>query len=610
MDELRSEYEHELTLLRGSLSEFSKRYPKVAARLAISGDHSEDIHVERMIQSAALMNARTKVRLNDDVPEFTAPLLEVLYPEYLRPFPSCSIAQFGASAAVSLLTQPVIIRRGAELTTRVGEYCFCTVYDVTLAPLQITHARYEMNASAPASLRLPPSTTGMISLTVATTKTGAKFGGAMPGSIRIFLDGPSPMVAALIDTLRQHTSAAFAEFAGAAKWVALSGVPVATVGFQDDEALIERPGGQHSSFRLLLEYCAFPHKFDFIDVDLAALMRATGPCEHLTLHVPVTGVHRDSAAARAMEPLAAENLKLFCTPIINLFKRPAESITLKGADTPFYPLVPQTVNAPETAVYSVDDVRMMTQTAVGSAFTRIEPYHGMSHRPHDRSAVYWLAERDERFASFMDGQDTLLSLLDIDGQLAQPLAEQLDVNLTCTNSNIPASLSIGHPEGDLLYADSALIGVISLLRPPTESVPLPVGYRQQWQLHSMMTANPIALNQSGLPALKALLTQHVPSGSPTAARHIEGIVGLSRESVMEWLVMKPTTALVRGIRVRLVLDELMFSGHAVSIFADVVERVFVRYASMNSFVQLMLISRQNGSVLAKGLVQQGATQLI
>lgn len=98
-DDLLPEYERELDILRQSLGEFAQRYPKVAARLAISGGHSEDPHVERLIQSAALLSARASARIEDDFPEFTKALLEIAYPEFLRPFPSCSIAQFSGSSA-------------------------------------------------------------------------------------------------------------------------------------------------------------------------------------------------------------------------------------------------------------------------------------------------------------------------------------------------------------------------------------------------------------------------------------------------------------------------------------------------------------------------------
>ena len=100
MEQLLPYYERELGYLRRHLREFAERYPKIAGRLLISGEVCEDPHTERMIESFALLNARIAKRLDDDYPEFTEALFDVLYPHYLRPFPSCSIAHmdFGGTA--------------------------------------------------------------------------------------------------------------------------------------------------------------------------------------------------------------------------------------------------------------------------------------------------------------------------------------------------------------------------------------------------------------------------------------------------------------------------------------------------------------------------------
>lgn len=93
MDDLLPYYERELAFLRRHSASFAQKYPKIAGRLMLSGDVGEDPHVERLIESFALLASRVHKRLNDDLPEITESLLEVLYPHYLRPFPSCSIAQ-------------------------------------------------------------------------------------------------------------------------------------------------------------------------------------------------------------------------------------------------------------------------------------------------------------------------------------------------------------------------------------------------------------------------------------------------------------------------------------------------------------------------------------
>jgi type VI secretion system protein ImpG len=93
-DDLLTYYERELSFLRQMGAEFSAKYPKIAARLLLEADASEDPHVERLIQAFAFLAARVHHKIDDEFPEITESLLNVLYPHYLAPIPSMSIVQF------------------------------------------------------------------------------------------------------------------------------------------------------------------------------------------------------------------------------------------------------------------------------------------------------------------------------------------------------------------------------------------------------------------------------------------------------------------------------------------------------------------------------------
>ena len=48
-EELLTYYERELSFLRQVGAEFAEKYPKIASRLLLEADKSEDPHVERLI---------------------------------------------------------------------------------------------------------------------------------------------------------------------------------------------------------------------------------------------------------------------------------------------------------------------------------------------------------------------------------------------------------------------------------------------------------------------------------------------------------------------------------------------------------------------------------
>ena len=97
-DELLHYYERELSFIRKSAAEFAERYPEVAGRLLLEQNHSDDPHVERLIESFAMLAARIQMRLNDDFADVSEALLSVLYPHYLAPIPSMTIVQLAADA--------------------------------------------------------------------------------------------------------------------------------------------------------------------------------------------------------------------------------------------------------------------------------------------------------------------------------------------------------------------------------------------------------------------------------------------------------------------------------------------------------------------------------
>ena len=90
-DDLLLYYERELTFLRDMGAEFAQKYPKIASRLVLEADKCEYPHVERMLEAFAFLAARVHLKIDDDFPEITEALLNILYPHYMRPVPSMSI---------------------------------------------------------------------------------------------------------------------------------------------------------------------------------------------------------------------------------------------------------------------------------------------------------------------------------------------------------------------------------------------------------------------------------------------------------------------------------------------------------------------------------------
>lgn len=100
-DELLPYYERELKFIRQMAGEFAQKYPKVAGRLQLQPETCDDPHVERLIEAFALLAGRVHHKLDDEFPEITEAILDVLYPHYLKPVPPQGVVQFQLDASQS-----------------------------------------------------------------------------------------------------------------------------------------------------------------------------------------------------------------------------------------------------------------------------------------------------------------------------------------------------------------------------------------------------------------------------------------------------------------------------------------------------------------------------
>lgn len=611
MDDLLPYYERELGYLRRYGREFAERYPKIAGRLLLSADGSQDPHVERLIESFALLSARVNKKIEDDYPEFTDALLDVLYPHYLRSFPSCSIARFDMGAGAARLSAPVTIPRGTLLHTRPVRGINCklrTSYDVTLAPVRIAGAAFKPVADAPMAVSLPPGASAEVAITFEVLGEQADLGALGIDRVRLFIDGEPSFCAALRDVLALNVVASYVETAGSGRWHAVREPLLHACGFREDEALIDFPQRSHPAYRLLTELFAFPEKFGFFDLDVAALKGRAS--RTFTLHLVLGGLPTDSAVARVLETLGPDNVLLGCTPVVNLFEQHGEPIRVTHR-TAAYPVVADARRAFAYEVHAIDSVHRIRHTAQGEDITEFRPFYSLHHgEAADESGHYWLARHDEQVARHSPGYETELSFVDLEFNPVQPQTDVISLKLTCSNRDLPSHLAYGVPGGDLTMDGGGAARVISLLRKPTRPLRFERGRGAHWRLISHLSLNHLSLTQSGLPAFKEMLRLYDLARSAVSGRQIDAITALEHRPATAWLPGQHFASVVRGIEIRLSLDERGFVGTGLAVFTRVLDRFLGLYVHANSFTRLTLLSSQSGEVLIQCPARSGESILV
>ncbi|PHV20609.1 type VI secretion system baseplate subunit TssF [Janthinobacterium sp. BJB446] len=610
MEQLLPYYERELGLFRQYTREFSSRYPKAAGRLLIAGETCEDPHIERLIQSVALLTARVAKRLDDAYPQFTHSLLDTLYPHYLRPFPSCSIVRIAADEAPGggQLDQVAHVARGTVLRSQLvqGVACkFTSAYDVTLAPLVISRLHFSPVIDAPPGLRLPAGASALLCIQFTSSSDNYHLDQPDFARLRLFADGEPSVRAALLDALFLRGAGAYVALDEHSPWQAVDGTPLAPAGYAEDDALIPISARSHPALRLLTEYFAFPEKFHFIDIGwslLAALLPKQ--CRQFTLHLPLKGVRSDSHEARLLSGVSRDNLLLGCTPVVNLFAKSGVPIRLTHTE-PDYALVADATHAFAYDIHSIEAVTVVRKDETGERLSRFLPlYASLQGAQADygqergqEHGQYWLARRDETVAAISPGHEMRLSLIDPQFSPSSAACATVSTQLLCSNRDLPVQLHYGLPGGDLLAEDVPDGIPARFLRKPSPSMRFLAD--THWRLIAHLSLNYSSLTQAGLGEFQKMLSLYDLPRSPATQGLIQGIVTLEHGSTRAWMPTVPFPTLMPGIAIRLGIDEQAFVGSSIYIFAQVLQRYFALNSQLNCFSQLTLLSHRSGEELLR-----------
>ena len=143
-DELLNYYEQELSYIRRMGGEFARKYPKIAGRLLLDSDKSADPHTERLIEAFAFIAGRIHKKIDDDFPEITESLFNIIYPHYNNPIPSLTIVRFDPQLQ-NIPETGYLLERGTKLFSRTinGTACgFRTCQPVKIWPIEVIEADF------------------------------------------------------------------------------------------------------------------------------------------------------------------------------------------------------------------------------------------------------------------------------------------------------------------------------------------------------------------------------------------------------------------------------------------------------------------------------------
>lgn len=603
-------YNRELQFAREMGSEFAQAYPRIAARLGLEGLECADPYVERLLEGFALLAARVQLKLDARHPDFTQHLLELVYPDYLSPVPSCAIVELVPDAKEGSLQTGIKVPRGTGLRTPLakGDRTSCefrTAHDVTLWPLAVSDAKYLAG-------------TGSIAT------QGVATDGRARAALRLRLKcAPGVNLKSLaLDSLTLHIKATpdiavraheqiIADSIGFYARSTRSGAAVhfrpascvRAVGLEDEEALLPVTRRGFQGYRLLQEYFTLPQRYLFFSLhELRSILQASEGDE-LEIFIAMGRVQPGLENA-----VDASHFRLFCTPAVNLFTRPVDRVHVTPFETEYH-LVPDRNRPMDFEIFSVD--RLQGIGTGGESIAQILPFYSVGHYTDPQAPLaYYTVQRRQRLLSARQqqagaragyiGSECFVSIVDSAQRPLTGEIRQIDAHAICTNRDLPIQLALGQGRADFIIEGGAPVETVRCIAGPSYPRASPAFGDTAWKLISHLSLNYLSLverePESGAEMLRDMLALYADRNDAAVQRQIEGVRAISYQPVVRRMPITGPICYGRGLEITLTLDDVAFEGTGIVSLASVLERFFARYVSINSFTQTRLHSAVRGEI--------------
>ncbi|WP_439889621.1 type VI secretion system baseplate subunit TssF [Ralstonia sp. 25C] len=574
-------YEAEMRYLRESGREFARAHPDRARMLNLDRVGDRDPYVERLYEGFAFLTGRLRQKLDDELPELTEGLVSLLWPHYLRMIPSLSVVELiplaeklqrteRVPAGVPVRSAPIAVptaeTEGAAPKT--VQCLYRTTQPVTLQPISIRHAGPTVRHDGRSVIRLGFE-----------LQHSARREEVDLSRLRLHLSADLPTAFAMHLALTRQVEAIHWRVPEIRDGEALplEGVTIEPAGFSTEERLWPKAEAAFSGYQLLLEYFTFREKFLF--VDLCGLDVARLPAQ--TTRFELELVLKQSYPAD--QRFTAENVRLFCSPAINLFELDAEPIAIDHHETE-YRVVPAGHQGEHVQTYAVDAIAAFHHdTAERYEYV---PFATFRHRGgmlrHEAPERYF----HTRVRPGVTGlNETWVILGGHAWENVQDLPEEsLSLRVTGTNGLLPrkglreASLS------ELAASTPNVVGVRNLVAPTLPLYP-PTGDRFQWRVLSHLAPNFLSMMDAEV--LRGALALYDWTDDELNRRRLAGILHVSQE-----LAEDVTGGSVeRGVLIEVTLDSHAFAGEGdVMLFGELLHRFFALYADINLFTKLAIVS--------------------
>lgn len=589
-------FREELDYLRQSGKLLAKEKPHLAPFLA---EKEADPDVERLLEGFAFLSGNLRSRIEDEFPELTHSLLNMLWPNYLRPTPSMTVIEYTPN--IKAVTTPFLVVAGEQVMSPSGAVtgimigkdstdpmpsCYFSLSrDIWLLPLSIDNVATN-NSHKHGIIEISFDTNNNLDLST------FEF-----DKLRLWLGNDD-------NYTRYQLYLWFCEYMTEAELVvgeeiySLPDFRLVPVGFEKQDALLPYPKNVYSGYRILQEYLCFLDSFFFFDTRGIHSIPENTLARKFTLRLHFS---------RPLPPdlkLRQDSIRLYCTPAVNLFKKDAETIVLDNTSTEYlleashrlaecYDIF--SVNHVESSWSFENNRQSAGRDEMTHSYVSFESFEHQVEYSQQREVLYYRVKAKTSFTH--QGLEHFISFVHSDGSLPERHytgndKEIVSVALTCTNRELPAQLKTGDIHR-ALGTEPAITSFRNVTRPSLPLYPILDG-SLHWSLLSNMSLNYLSLLD--IDALRQVLRTYDLPGiqHPQAAR-----LSQQKLDAIERLETRPVDHLFKGVPVRglattLYIRQAPFVCEGeLYLLGTVLSHFFSLYASVNSFHELKVVNIDN-----------------
>lgn len=586
-------YQEEIAKLRTGGKEFARRYPEIAHQIDFKDGVSSDPHTERIIESVAYMAANLHSVIDANSQNIAYYLLSAICPNMIATIPPCTIITMKHPKQH---TQKDVIKiaKGADVNATSSDdqnIIFKTLYDLVIYPINITDASITKNYA-----HLSDDTPWSIEI-ILNDYSGKGFVELCCNNLVLFLNSDVIENALMIyEAIFSNKHDAYIKVDDS--FIQLSTDNIVQYGFDDESSICPISDYSNNAMQLLQEIIHFKQKFMFFACkNISNILSANVTQSKVTQLSLIFFIKFNNN--NILSTVNKKSFLLNCTPVVNLFRMKSDPFIFDGTQNKYRLSANKMRN--DIVIHDIISVSMVD--SISQEQIIISPYFSLNKvdAGNNVNKMYW--------TSSIDGDIRYLSIVDKCMNISKSYDDVFYADVNCYNAfsirDIPSQTKFA------MYGVSNGGYIPIAIYPPTSPVSFRDSHNTMWMLVSSLASTNISIADADklLQSISKLMHIFACGFHVKYSEFIDNIVDIKVSRITKRFGTIAWRGFVTGCSVQIYIADDSISYYTY-LFACALNNYLSTFVSINSFVELSIVSAKSNKTLAFWPATSGRKDLI